>query len=259
MYSIQILINYILHQAGTLSGTVCNSFVLDFKHNVLRKKAINNSFKPIERYRSELLRNMQIMDPFDHGAGSRGRQKRRTIGKMTRIASVSPAYGRLLYNLVSHYQPDCILELGTALGISTMYLALGNSHARVITVEGNPQLAEIASKSFNVNLFNNITLINSTFDLAIPHLVLEMTGKTLIFIDGNHTFDATLRYFELFGVRADSSTIFVFDDINWSGEMARVWKHISGSPVVGLKIDLFHMGIVFQGRGNDRKVYRMRH
>lgn len=178
---------------------------------------------------------------------------------MTRVASVSPKYGQLLYRLAGYYKPSLIIELGTALGISTMYLAMGNPKCRVITVEGNCQLAGIALENFAACNLKNITLMNSSFDDALVRLVPECGTRNLIFIDGNHTFKATLQYFETFMNMAGSSNIFVFDDINWSYDMMRAWKSINGSAASGLVVDLFQMGILFQGQGNGNHKFRVRY
>jgi len=257
MYSLQILINYFIHRIGTLSGLADNTLIYDFKSNVLNKKVVHPEFRLIEKYRSELSKNSQLLEPIDLGAGTKARQKNKTIGNMAGMASVSQGYGQLLYRLACYYKPDKIIELGTALGISTMYLAMGNPLARVITVEGNPQLAEIASKSFAAKKLNNITLINSTFDDALTRLIPEINTNTLVFIDGNHTFKATMRYFDVFGRIADGTNIMVFDDINWSQEMMLAWKNISESEHAGVLIDLFHMGILFQGWGCDKQKFRL--
>jgi len=105
----------------------------------------------IERYRSELNSNSATIEEVKSGAGSRSRQT--SVGQMAAISSVNNKYGRLLFNLVVCHKPDLIIELGTAFGISTMYMAAANPEAPVITVEGNSQLAAIAAEGFRKNNF----------------------------------------------------------------------------------------------------------
>ena len=57
----------------------------------------------------------------------------------------------------------------------------------------------------------------------------------LIYIDGNHIFDSTIRYFNLLGKASGYRCIMVLDDINWSGEMARAWKIIRGFRTPGCR------------------------
>jgi tRNA A58 N-methylase Trm61 len=42
------------------------------------------------------------------------------------------------------FKPATILEIGTSLGLATSALALGNTKAKVITLEGCPQTANVA-------------------------------------------------------------------------------------------------------------------
>ena len=74
--------------------------------------------------------------------------------------------------------------------------------AEVITVEGNPHLAELASQNFRINRIKNITVINSSFDDVLPQLANYIKPGDLVYIDGNHTAEATWRYYySFYGIR----------------------------------------------------------
>ena len=192
---------------------------------------------------------MHVLEKVNLGAGSRSPDKRKTIGETARITSVKPKYGRLLYRIALHYKPACIIELGSAFGISTMYLALGNSQASVITVEGNPQVAGIAVEGYNYMGISNITMLQNSFDKVVPELSPIQEKSTLVFIDGNHTMEATLEYYGKFRANMSVPLILIFDDINWSSGMMKAWKKITSSLAGETCIDLFQMGIVFAGYG----------
>jgi predicted O-methyltransferase YrrM len=200
----------------------------------------------IEQYRAELLARKDIARNFHFGAGSRKPSDERTIGTVAKLTSVNAHYGKILYYLTSRFKPDTVIELGTALGISTLYLSLGYTGAKVYTIEGNPQLAGIAAESFKKYGLSNISVLNDGFDQLIDSMIDLTTGNTLVFIDGNHTFDATMRYFKAFG-KCKGSIIMVFDDIRWSGDMNRAWKEIKELSDTGVTIDLFKMGIIISG------------
>jgi predicted O-methyltransferase YrrM len=253
------LISYLTHRIFSLSCRKSDGFILDFKHNVLYNNSIFPEFQLIEQYRADLLLDKTVIETIPYGAGTRSGQHNRTIGHIARVASVPANYGRLLFRLVRHFQPDQIIEMGTALGISTMYLAMGNPAAKVITVEGNPLLVKIASERFSVYGLDNITLINSTFDDAIPRLIRDIRSNTLIYIDGNHTLEATLRYYQLFSEASGYSNIMVLDDINWSYPMTKAWKIITGTDCKGVIIDLFRLGIIFQGQNYKQQKIRLRY
>lgn len=66
------------------------------------------------------------------------------------IPIVGPVAGELLFLLVTAMRADKILELGTATGYSTIYLAsaCSSSKARVVSIEKNPKLAERVQINF---------------------------------------------------------------------------------------------------------------
>ena len=253
------MINYIIHRISSSSGRIGNAFIREFGQNILRDTKEYPEYQLIEKYRNDLFRNSSIPASVSLGAGTFFGNKNRRISHIARIASVNANYGQLLFRMTRYYKPDQIIELGTALGISTMYLAMGNPDARIITVEGNPKLAGIASKIFAHHGMENITLINSSFDDAIPRIIPEVKNNALVFIDGNHTLEATIRYYEVFCEASRFNNILVLDDINWSHDMAKAWKIITGEKCQGLIVDLFRFGIVFNNPDQTRQKFRLRY
>jgi predicted O-methyltransferase YrrM len=247
------------HRIRQLYGHMDNPFIRAFSENILHNKTVYPEFSAIEAYRSEIYSNHDQLYAPDPGAGSRCRCKTNTLGEKARASSVKPGYGRLLFHLARIYRPERIIELGTGAGISTLYLASGNPEVRIITVEGNKQLAEVASRSFFARGLQQIIVINDTFDHVLPELVRFATADSLIYIDGNHSFDATIRYFNLLGEACGYKCIMVLDDINWSGEMARAWRTITDSEHPGIVLDLFQLGILFLGYGVEQQKFWLRY
>ena len=256
MNNLLFLINLLIHRIKALYLQGSGTFIKDFKIHVLNDVSINNDFEKIENRRSALLHDTTLLPSAEFGAGSKKKGKNRTVGEITRIASVNDRYGRLLYRLAKYYKPPHIIELGTAAGISTQYLAKGNPSAEVITVEGNPNLAEVASQNFRINRIKNITVINSSFDEVLPQLTNYIKPGDLVYIDGNHTAEATWRYYSAF-TESGRNPILVFDDINWSYDMRSVWKKIRSHARYGFIIDLFHMGIYFSDSKAPKQIIRI--
>ena len=221
-------------------------FIDGLKKNVLVPSMSSTEIEIIENYRMRLARNRDPAEGIHFGAGSRSGNKPVTISGRARRSSIKSKYGLLLYNLAGWLKPETIIELGTAYGISTLYLAMGNPDTRVFTVEGNSMLSGLAGKCFSECKLNNITVFNGSFDEVLPDILTRVSGNVLAFIDGNHTYEATLHYFHLLNTSVKNITL-VFDDINWSAEMRSAWKEIENSPETGTTVDLFQMGIVFQG------------
>ncbi len=92
-----------------------------------------------------LVYKSQKISVTDLGAGSLvDKGNKRSISKIAKSSSKSKKIGRLLYRLAKYYQPVNILELGTSLGLSSSYLALGNNDSKIVTIEGCPNISKIA-------------------------------------------------------------------------------------------------------------------
>ena len=71
----------------------------------------------------------------DHGAGSKvNKSNKRKIKDITKNTVKAPKYGQLLFRLVNYFKPESILELGTSLGISTLYLAGSNKNMKSLEI-----------------------------------------------------------------------------------------------------------------------------
>ena len=84
------------------------------------------------------------------------------------------------------------------------------------------------------------------------------TNIDIVYIDANHTYDATLRYYEALQSRSHDKTIIVIDDIHHNPEMERAWQTIQRRDEVTTTMDFFDFGLVFFDPHYLRKNYRLR-
>ncbi len=221
-------------------------FIYFLVSHVLRAKPHKASIQLPETVRKQLVSSKQLITVFDLGEG--GKQKPLRLQKLGKLASTSSKRtkeGIYLYNLVAHFKPKVILELGTSLGISTMYLKMGYPDSRIVTIEGCPERLKIAQENFQRHGFDKIECINGDFDVVLPELVKKGLQPDFVFVDGNHGFEPTLRYFELLAPCMHNDAIMVFDDIHWSDGMEQAWNRITSSEAAQVTVDVFSMGLVF--------------
>ena len=117
--------------------------------------------------------------------------------------------------------------------------------SHVYTLEGQPQLCQIARQNFKQLQLNNIQLIEGNINDTFPHLIQQIPQIDLLFIDANHQYQATIDYYRLAKTKTHKNTIIIFDDIHWSEGMQQAWNEIRQDPDIRLSIDIFHMGIVW--------------
>ena len=152
----------------------------------------------------------------------------------------------MLFRLSRYFQPENIIELGTSLGLSTLYLSYGSPASNIYTIEGCPNISQIAKNNFREAGFEKIRMVTGNFDDKLPEILGHINSLDLAFIDGNHKQEPTIKYFEQCLLKSNpATTILIFDDIHWSDGMEKAWEYISGHPSVTLSVDIFFMGIVF--------------
>ncbi len=226
--------------------TVHSPFVFEFLVNVLEDRRPFYAYGQVEGLRRTLLEDRSVVELEELGAGSRvSKKKRRTVRRLVESSCVSPEWGRFLFRLVHHYKPRTLLELGTCLGVSTLYQASAAPESIIVTLEGQEELARRAEQVLQRLPHERLHILTGAFDDRLDQ-ALDILGRLdYLYVDGNHRYDATLRYFERALNYAHEHSVFVFDDIHWSGEMEQAWKDICRHPRVRLSLDLFRMGVVF--------------
>lgn len=223
------------------------------------------AYARIEQQRKRLLKNTATIVQKDYGTGARaykeGVSVERVVADIARTHVESPETGQLLFRLVNYLtstrqEPLTIVELGTSLGITTAYLASPSAKNSVQTYEGAEELAEEAEDVWRrLELTNIETVIGNIDDTLGKHCPKRID---LAYIDANHTYDATLRYFRQLLPAAKPHSIFVIDDIHHSPEMERAWQEIQRAEQVTSTIDCYTFGLVFFNRHYIKKHYRMR-
>jgi predicted O-methyltransferase YrrM len=150
----------------------------------------------------------------------------------------------MLFRLVDFFKPETVLEMGSSLGISSMYLHFGNQKAKMISLEGSPEIAKLARENFKL-LGADIELLEGNFSETLQTALEKLKKIDLAFIDGHHAELPTLSYFEQILPYCNEDSVLIFDDIYWSDEMAAAWEKIKLNSAVTLSVDLFYFGIVF--------------
>ncbi len=225
------------------NGMIHSPFLYQWTCDVLPDKNKKN-FQKLEIWRKKWKNDATAIPYSDLGAPSKKSTKSvRTIKSIASAALKKPKYARILARTTAFANAQNVLELGTSLGISTAYLA--QNAAKVYTVEGHLQVAALAQELFQQEGLTNIDSRVGLFDDVLPSILEEVNSFDLIFIDGNHRYAPTLRYFELLLPKLSSKGVIIFDDIYWSQEMANAWTEIKKHPKITLTIDLFQLGFAY--------------
>lgn len=197
--------------------------------------------KSIEDLRQRLLKDNRLLEYSDPGASELS-IRRRYVKSIARASLSDVKFSCLYSRLIENADPSFVVELGTSLGINSLYLA--QPAKPVYTFEGVPALCEISIENFNAQQAQNIHLIEGNIDKTLPLFLEKHQKLDFVFFDANHTYEATLRYFQWCVEKAAENSIFIFDDIYWSEGMAKAWNEIKNDSAVQVTLDLYRCGIV---------------
>ena len=243
-------IKYFIFSKHKNGHGIHSPFVYSLIKDVFKNKTSLALVKPVERSRMEYRKDRRVITVNDPGSGSLKKSSReRKISDIVKIESIKPSYGALISRLASLVDGKLIIEMGTSLGIGTMYLSLGAPRSRVITIEGCKNIASIANNNFLRNNLKNIELVRGDFDDKLEDILENTDELGLVYIDGNNRAEDLLRYMDQLFKYTNENTIIIVDDIHCSKDMEQGWNRLKESNYVVISIDLRQMGLLFFNKG----------
>ena len=196
----------------------------------------------IEEFRKTLLSSNEISEIEDFGAGSIKLTKpKRKISSVTRYSTSSRKFSQLYQFFCSKTPAINVFELGTCVGVNTRYLAQATK-GTLFTFEGSQALW---AKSQEIPKPENTHFVLGNLKNSLPYILDKNHPVDFALLDANHTFQATLEYFELILPKIKESSIIAIADIHWSKEMNNAWEKIKSHPEVVISLDFFECGILF--------------
>jgi predicted O-methyltransferase YrrM len=235
-------LNYFLNAVDEHS--LHSPYIYNFYSKIIKPDQDGQEFVQYKNIRKELIHDFRTLKIRDLGAGSStNNHPYKKIKEIVKNSTTPPKQSRLFYRIIHHFQFKNIIELGSSVGINTLYMAAANKNAQIFTLEGCPHTASIANEVFSRFKSLNIHLIQGNIDTVLPNLVKKLPAIDFVYFDANHTYDATINYFDICLSKVHENTIFVFDDIHWSKGMEKAWYTIKNHEKVSLTIDLFDSGM----------------
>jgi predicted O-methyltransferase YrrM len=167
------------------------------------------------------------------------------LRRVALAASVDRRFGTLLYLSAKAIGARTGLELGSAVGIGTAYLAAGT--ARVISIEASPDRAEMARETV-AGVSDDVEIVVGRFRRRLPDVVDRLDdGVDIAWIDGHHRRGPTLRYFETIRPKLNQGAVVAFDDIRQSAGMREAWSILQRTDGFTDMLDLDAVGIGIWG------------
>jgi len=252
-------LKYIIFAKHKKGFSIHSPFVFDFITKVIENKNLDGDYLNINTLRKQLKKNNSKISTETLGAKSKTSSSEfRKISSIYKSSSVQKKYGELLYRICNWAKPQCIIETGTCMGISTAYLALSTPEAHTTSIEGNSDLVKIASKNLTELNIANTSIIEANIDDVLEDILKKVKKPDFVFLDANHTYIACKKYFEQILDYIHNDTIVVIDDIHWSTGMEKAWNEIKQNTKVTVSIDLFQFGIIFFRKESPKQDFKIK-
>lgn len=221
--------------------------------------------RPLEAIRERYRGSGEVLEIVDFGAGppeaertwdemAAGTRSSITLDQACR-ASKPYFWSLFLHGLARQSGARTVVELGTCLGLSAGYVATAGA-SRVVTLEGAAPLAARAREHFQELGLDTVEVIEGPFQSTFAKALERCAPIDMLFVDGHHDEEATVRYFEQAQAALSPGALVVFDDIDWSDGMRRAWTAVSEARGVEASVALGDLGVVALGEGT-RKTLRL--
>ena len=268
LYRVSTWLKHYLTAWNTGGEGVHSPYLFEWVRMVMSDKHAYRVWEDIESVRARMLVSDQVVEFVDYGSGvgrkGEGAKGEKRVKDIAKGSLARAKYAQMLFRLVNwlgHQLREenrglTIVELGTSLGVTTAYLAGVDTRDKVYTYEGCEAVAKIAMDNWKELRMSNIDCRVGPIDEVQLQCSLERVD--VAFVDANHTYEASLKYFDILAQKVHEKSVVVMDDIHHSEEMERAWREICADERVTSTIDLYQMGLVFFDKHYWKRNYRMR-
>jgi predicted O-methyltransferase YrrM len=213
----------------------------------------SKQYPHLENVRQQLLNDPEILEIEDYGEGSKKlkKQKFRKTSAITKHSTTSQKFSKIYQFFCSLTPALHVLELGTCVGINTLYLdkvVKGD----LFTFEGAKALW---LKAQQYRKSKNTTYILGDIREKLPLHLEKHPIVDFALIDATHNYQGTTTYFNMLLPYLHEESIIIIADIHWSKEMELAWKEIKKHQSVSLSLDLYECGVLFFKNGLAKSHY----
>ena len=242
------LISYrrLLHRKGF---GIHSPFVFDIATKVIGERCPFYCFGEIEGLRRRFLSD-------DTRLRSTAKQRRtRTIARLVANEGILPRKGELLFRLVNFLKPQTVLQIGSTVGFSTLYLSSYSPGVKCVSLERPSEYTAVSERVY-AGMRNPIEHYVGDYEQMLPEVLKTLGRVDFVYFNlwrepnPSTLFDACMKY-------RTKQSAFVFEGICRNRRMRKFWKHIRTNEHVTATIDLLTIGIVFVDPNLFKRNYRI--
>jgi len=215
---------------------VHSPFVFKFVTDVFEDERFYHFMGVIEGYRRNLL-----------GTGYKINTNKgtRSVNQIVKNQAISPKIGGILFKIVHEYKPNTVLELGTNLGVATLYQATAESSNQIITLEEDAAISATTQEYFKKLGTRNVELIGGEMGKTLPSALKKLGTVDQIYFNNFWGYEDSLTYFETCLPYLVPNTVFIVRTPYANEDSIKFWTEIKQHPSVKLSLDIYDLGLLF--------------
>jgi len=218
-------------------------FVFSLITNVLREKSLYYDYKRIEQLRDALLDDPSFL---------LNRETQKKIQK----SLTSERHGRFLFRLVNFFHPETLLEIGTGLGVDTLYMASPQKNCRCFTLEEDPLLQDLSGKLFSAQSSSNIELVKGRWRDSLEEALNKIEKLDFVCLNANQK-QPIHELYKMCRSKMHEQSIFVIRNIRVSKDLYELWEELKKEEKVISAVDMYSMGILLYNPSLTNKHYSL--
>lgn len=209
------------------------------------------------QYRRRLALSSEIITHSPQGQDE-GRVLNESLSRLGRRIALSRRDARMLFHLAHFFKPEIILELGGGLGHSSLALHSGAPHARMMSIEGDQEVARAAIHFLREAGVEDVEIVAGRFREVLPTCMASLGKPDLVFLDGDHRLDETVYLSQEILPMLSPHGVLAIHDIHASDEMIEAWNLVRGLPEVTASATTWSTGFLFVNEGLSRQHFNLR-
>lgn len=183
-------------------------------------------------------------------------QSDRATARLVGKEAISARKGALLFRLTNHFKPQTILQVGSSLGLSTLYLSSYAAGLACASIEPQ-ESAAIAQRVYREAARTPIDTYTGDIRRQLGDYL--QNGKTVdfIFLNGRDDRVDIRKIFTACLPHTGDHTVLVIDGIRRNKTTRAAWQQIIAHPEVTVSLEQFTLGIVLFHKNLHKRNYKI--
>lgn len=220
------------------------TMVIEDKHPYYRFSQVEALRKILKKSSKKLLIKRNGVDGEEEVA----------LSTIVEKSTYSPSYDQLLFRLSKFFHPQTIVEFGSSVGISTLYMATPNSRTKVYAGEKEKSVSELLKMNLSKTGVENVQVYED-YKKQLANVTENEIG--LVYFGRMCMPNEIEKLYEEVEKKLVTTSVVIISDIHKDKGKEMVWNKIRESAKVRVDLDLFFYGILIYNNDLQRETYNL--